>query len=177
MKRIKKNRNRRMQMIGIPIILVAVLVYVFTLSYKPEYEELPYGEIIHTSKRYKASTIADWHKIDLSSFSIEVPKEYRFYLQEGIHGGKTGGLTNLKDTIGFVHGNYYFDVCEGEEDRPCDTLRILNLGSTRLIVSISDEYISAYAEEDDYKTVFKAWARRNIDEKILLEVFKTVEIK
>jgi hypothetical protein len=168
-------------MIGIPIILVAVLAYVFTYSYKPEYEELPYGEIIHSSNRYKASAIADWHKIDLSSFSIEVPKEYRFYLKEGVHGGKVGGLTNSKDTIEFVHGNYYFDACEGivvgEIIGACDTLKVLNLGSTKLVIAKTDSYISAYAKEGDYKTVFKAWAKRNIDAKFLLEIFRTVEIK
>jgi hypothetical protein len=181
MKRGRKNRHRRMQMIGIPFILVAVLAYVFTFSYKPEYDKLPYGVIIHSSERYKASSLAHWHKIDLSSFSIEVPKEYHFYLEEGVHGGKVGGLTNSKDTIEFAHGAYYFDACEGivigEIIGMCDTLAVFTRGSTRLVITKTDSYISAYAKEGDYRTVFKAWANLKIDQVFLFDVFKTVEIK
>lgn len=181
MKRSNKKRTKRTQLIGIPITLVAVLICLFIAYYSPEYEKPRYGELIYSSDRYKASAIPDWHKIDLSSFSVEVPKDYYFYLDQGFHGGKVGGITNSKDTIGFVHGGYHFDACEGmiigEVTGTCDTLKVFNLGSTNLVVAMTDSYIGAFSKGPKEGLVFKAWADLDMDKSFLFKVFNTIEIK
>jgi hypothetical protein len=181
MKRSNTNRTKSISLIGIPIILVVILAYVFTFSYTPEYDELPYEEIIYSSDRYKISSISNWHKIDLSTFSIEVPNDYHFYLEQGMHGGKVGGLTNSKDTIKFVHGRYYFDACEGivigEITGRCDTLKVFNLDSKKLVVTQTDSYVGAFVKEDKKGSVFKAWANPTIEKEFLINIFSTVKIK
>lgn len=155
--RTKKNNSSASTLIGIPIILVVVLTYFFASNYKPKYQQIPFNTIIYSSDRYSESEIIDWHKIDFSSFSIEVPKEYHFYVENGVHGGKVGGLTDLRDTINFVHGSYYFDACEGiiigEIIGTCDTLKIIKINSRDLIITKTDFYISAFSKSQKNRSI------------------------
>ena len=173
------NKSSITFLLGIPIILVSALAYLFVSNYKPKYENVPLGTIIYSSDRYSESRKKGWHKIDLSSFSIEVPNDFHFYLEEGIHGGKSGGLTDSKDTINFVYGSYYFDACEGivigEIIGTCDTIKILNRSSRDLIIAQTDSYISAYSKHPVNDYVFKMWANLNIDRSSLYEMITTIE--
>src|SRR5688572_18337495 len=106
----RKHRPIRIYLIGIPLILIIGLICLFTINYVTWYKPIPLDTIIYDADRYKKSSMLGWHTIDLKSFSIDTPADFHFYLQQGIHGGTVGGLTNAKDTINFVYGRYYFDA-------------------------------------------------------------------
>ena len=175
-----KNKLSLTTLIGIPIILVGVLTYFFASHYEPKYQQAPFDTIIYSSDRYSESRTIDWHKIDISSFSIEVPCEYHFYFENGIHGGKVGGFTDSKDTISFVHGMYYFDACEGivmgETIGTCDTLKIIETNSRNLMIVQTDSYISAFSRNQKNDQVFKAWANLNMNRDLLFKIFDTIKL-
>src|SRR3990170_4162758 len=93
----KRNKNPRISLIGIPIVLISVVAYFFVSNYKPKYGQVPFDSIIYSSERHHESSITGWHFIDLGSFSIETPSDYHFFFERGMHGGMVGGLTDSKD--------------------------------------------------------------------------------
>jgi len=173
-----KNKSLSTFLLGIPIILIGVLAYFFVLNYKPNNQKVPFDTLIYSSDIYSESQTVGWHKISFSSFSMDVPNDYFFYLEEGVHGGVVGGLTDSKDTISFVHGRYYFDACEGiivgEIVGRCDTLEVIETKSRNLIISRTDSYISAFAKNQKNDHVFKVWANLNIDRDLLFQIFRTI---
>ena len=176
----ERNKTPSISLIGIPIVMICVLAYLFVSNYKPKYEQEPFDSIIYSSERYYESAIAGWHFIDVGSFSIETPSDYRFFFERGVHGGKVGGFTNSTDTISFVHGAYYFDACDGivvgEIIGTCDTLKIFKSGTRNLIIAQTDLYISAYSKNsNEQNDVFKAWANTNMNKDCLFKIYSTIK--
>lgn len=54
---------------------------------------------------YLASPKADWHKIDLGSFELEAPKDYKYKQRQGID-SYVGQISNGKTTFEFDYGWY-----------------------------------------------------------------------
>lgn len=169
----------KIYLIGIPILIVIGLLYLFTGNYAQSYKPIPLNTIIYDADKYEKSSISGWHTIDLNSFTIDTPTDFRFFLQQGIHGGTVGGLTNAKDTINFVYGAYYFDACEGvvkgEIIGRCDTLQKYRVGTHRFIITGTDESICAFSNDFKNNFVFKAWADPEMNLEITNKIFKSIK--
>ena len=180
---IKNKRDNKINLlIGIPLILTIVLLALYLSNYKPQFEQEPFGEIIYKSQRYSESKKENWHLIDFGYFSIETPDDYYYYFEEdGLHHGKVGGLTNLKDTLTFVFGRYHFDACDGvvigEIIGKCDTLGIFgNINNETIFVRTENNYC-AFIPRDKRNNMFKMWAEISYDKQLIEEIFKSIKTK
>jgi hypothetical protein len=165
-------------LIGIPIILCLFLVGQYIIHYQPELENEDYDKIIYSSKRYGKSSTPNWHSINFKYFTIETPNDYHYYLEQGIHGGKVGGLTNEKDTILFVFGNYYFDACEGivigQIIGTCDTLGVYSKSRKETIFVRTDNSYCAFIKRDEDDNILKMWTSLSFDKKLIEQIYKSI---
>mgnify|MGYP001358394376 CR=1 FL=1 len=165
-------------LIGIPIILCLVIAGQYLIYYEPEFEREDYNKIIYTSDRYGKSSTPNWHLIDFWHFTIETPNDYHYYLEQGIHGGKVGGLTNEKDTIIFVFGNYYFDACEGivsgQIVGTCDTLAVYTKSKRETIFVRTDNSYCAFVNRDEDDNILKMWTRLSFDKKLIGQIYESI---
>jgi hypothetical protein len=177
----RKRDNKINSLIGIPFIFTIVLLGLYLSYYKPQYEKDPLGEVIYHSERYKQSSTDNWHLIDFNYFSIETPNDYFYFLEDGIHGGKIGGLTNLKDTLNFVFGRYYFDACDGivigEVIGKCDTLRVYKNRNNETIFVRTEHNYCAFIKRDERENLFKMWADLSYDRQLIEKIFESIRTK
>jgi hypothetical protein len=175
----RKNRSYdNCGLIGIPIILSLVIMGHYLIYYEPEFEREDYNRIIYASDRYGKSSTPNWHLIDFKYFTIETPNDYHYYLEQGVHGGKVGGLTNEKDTIIFVFGNYRFDACEGivsgQIEGTCDTLAVYMKSKRETIFVRTDDNYCAFIKRGGDNNILKMWARLSFDSELIEQIYKSI---
>jgi hypothetical protein len=153
----------------------------YLIYYKPEFKKEEFNKIIYSSDRYGKSSRPNWHLINFKYFTIETPNDYHYYLEQGIHGGKVGGLTNEKDTIRFVFGNYFFDACEGivtgQILGSCDTLDVFNNSDKEIIFVKTDNDYCAFVTKDERDNILKLWTRLPFDKQLIGEIYKSITTK
>ena len=87
------------------VLLVILITTYFFDKDNLDYEESKFGVLLDEPRYYSESEIPEWHTINTGKFTIQTPKDYKFFRLQGID-SYVAGLTNKQDTFYFDYGLY-----------------------------------------------------------------------